>query len=52
MDKLRVFLSKYINWTILISVLFIVAMFGVLSLKADYFLDEIYTYLYFLYLFF
>ena len=44
MDKLRVFLSKYINWTILISVLFIVAMFGVLSLKADYFLDEIYTY--------
>ena len=44
MDKLRVFLSKYINWTILIAVLFIVAMFGVLSLKTDYFLDEIYTY--------
>ena len=44
MRKLNVILSKQTGWTVIISVLFIVAMFGVLSLKADYFLDEIYTY--------
>ena len=44
MDDVKAFLSKYINWTFLISVLFIVNMCGILSLKADYFVDEIYTY--------
>ena len=44
MKQLKVFSSNYINWTFAISVLFIAAMCFVLSLKADYFIDEIFTY--------
>ncbi len=44
MRQLKAFLSKYINWTFLISVLFIAVICGVLSLKAEYFVDEIFTY--------
>jgi hypothetical protein len=44
MDQPKAFLGKYINWTFLISILFIVTICGVLSLKADYFVDEIFTY--------
>ena len=44
MDQSKAFLGKYISWTFLISVLFIAVICGVLSLKADYFVDEIFTY--------
>ena len=44
MDQPKAFLGKYINWTFLITILFIVTICSVLSLKADYFVDEIFTY--------
>lgn len=38
------FFNKYINWSFLIIILFITAMCVVLSLKANFFVDEIFTY--------
>lgn len=44
MNRRKVSLIKHINWTFLITILFIATMCGVLSLKVDYFVDEIFTY--------
>lgn len=44
MDKLSVSLSKRINVFFFICILFIAVMCGVLSLKTNFFIDEIFTY--------
>lgn len=44
MGTLKNRLGKYIKFDVLLYVLFIAAMCNILSLKADYFVDEIFTY--------